>query len=97
MEKQRTVHRYFEVTKNTLVSDVGTFQCSEKSLISVKHWGLKQSIQAWETITHNPTVRKRDRQREREKNHWLSCDDVMFGVTYYSYCKTLLIYQIKIY
>ena len=68
MEKQRTIHRYFEVTKNTLVPVVGTFQCSEKSLISAKHHGLKPSIQAWETVTHNPTERKRERKRERERD-----------------------------
>ena len=30
------------------------------------------------------------------KNHWLSHDHVTFGVTYYSYCKTSLVYQVKI-
>ena len=84
---------------------VGTFQRSEKSLISAKHYSLRVSIQAWEMITHNPTERERERQRqretererEREKNHWLSCDHVIFGITYYVYCKTLLVYQVKTY
>ena len=31
------------------------------------------------------------------KNHLLSCDHVTFGVTVYSYCKTWLVYQVKIY
>ena len=57
MEKQRTVHRCFEVTKNTLVPVVGTLQRSEKLLISAKHQGLGLSIQAWGVITHNPTER----------------------------------------
>ena len=30
------------------------------------------------------------------KNHGLSGDHVTFGVTYYSYCKTLLVYQVKL-
>ena len=66
MEKQKTVHRRFEVTKNTLVPVVGTFQCSEKSLVSTKHLGLKPSIWACETITHNPAARERKRERHRE-------------------------------
>ena len=91
MGKQRTVHRCFEVTKNTLVPVVGIFQHSEKSLISAKHRGLTPSIGAWEMITHNPA------EREREKNHWLSYDRVTFSIMYYLYCKTLLLYQVKIY
>ena len=31
------------------------------------------------------------------KSHWFSCDHVTFGVTDYPYCKTSLIYQVKIY
>ena len=54
---------------------------------------LRPSIWAWETITHNFT--QREREREREKNHWLTCDYVTSGITYYSYCKTLLFYQVK--
>ena len=30
------------------------------------------------------------------KNLWLSCDHVAFGIMYYSYCKTSLVYQGKI-
>ena len=30
------------------------------------------------------------------KNHWLRCDHVIFGISYYSYCKTPLVYQVKI-
>ena len=30
------------------------------------------------------------------KNYQLTCDHVMCGFTYYSYCKTSLIYQVKI-
>ena len=41
--------------------------------------------------------RDRDRDREREKNNWLSCDHVTFSLIYYSYYKTSLIYQVKIY
>ena len=66
-----------EVTKNTLVPVVGTFQCSEKLLISAKHLGMRLSIQAWEMITHNPTEKEREREGE---NHWFSCDYVMFGI-----------------
>ena len=29
------------------------------------------------------------------KNHWLPCDHVTFGVPYYLYCKTSLVYQVK--
>ena len=89
MEKQRTVHWCFDMTKNTLVSVVGTFQHSEKSLISAKHRALRPSIKAWETITHSPV-------RMREKNCWLSCDHVTVDVMY-SYCQTVLVYQVKIY
>ena len=67
MEKQRTVHRCFEVTKNTLVPVVGTFQHSEKSLISAQHRGPRPSIQAWEKITHNYVAKERERERGREK------------------------------
>ena len=57
-------------------------------------------IREWEMITHSPTVRERERERERErrtKDHWLSCDHVMFGITYSSYWKTSLVSQVKIY
>ena len=47
--------------KNTLVPAVGTFPHSEKSLISAKHCSLRLTIQAWDMITHNPTVRERER------------------------------------
>ena len=67
MEKQQTVHKCFEVTKNTLVPVVGTFQFCEKSLISAKHGSLRQSIQAWEMITPNSIVKDREKQRERER------------------------------
>ena len=67
MGKQRTVHRCFQVTKNTLAPDVGTFQHSEKSLVSAKHRGLRRSIRAWEMITHDPTARERERERERAR------------------------------
>ena len=53
--------------------------------------GLRSSIWAWETITHNPAVSK------RKKNHWLSWDHVTLGVTYHWYYKTSLVYQVKIY
>ena len=96
MEKQRTVQRCLEVTKNTLVSVVGTFHHSEKSLISAKRFGLRPGIPAREMITHNPAVGQRERERKRE-NHWLRCDHMIFGVMYYSYSKTSLIYQVKIY
>ena len=72
---------------------MGTFQCFEKSLFSPKHCGLRPSIQAWGTTTHSPTVR--ERERGREKNHWPSCGHVTFSITYYLYCKTLLVYQVK--
>ena len=54
-----------------------------------KHHTLRLSIREWEMITHNPAVRDRE-------NHWLSCDHVKFSITYYSYCKTLLICEVKI-
>ena len=57
MEKQRTLHRCFEVTKNTLVEDI--FQCCGKSLISAKHYCLRPNIRAREMITHNPAARER--------------------------------------
>ncbi|EHA97892.1 T-cell receptor beta chain V region PHDS203 [Heterocephalus glaber] len=38
-----------------------------------------------------------EKEREREKNHWLSHDHVMFSMMDYSYYKTLVIYQVKIY
>ena len=44
MEKQRTVHRCFEVTKNTPVPIVGIFKHSEKSLISAKYYSLRPSM-----------------------------------------------------
>ena len=101
MDEQSTVCRYSEVTKNTLVPVVGTFQHSKKSQISAKHHSLRPSIRAWETIAHNATVREtdreREREREREKKHWLSCDHVTFRVTYYSYCETLFVSQVEIY
>ena len=97
MEKQRTVHKCFEVTKNTLVLVVGIYQRFEKLLISAEYHGLRPSIQAWEMIIHNPAERGREREGDREKNHWLSCDHVMFSVMHYSYCKTRLICQVKIY
>ena len=62
MEKQRAAHRCFEVTKNTLEPVVGTFQRSEKSLISAKHHGLGPSIQTWEMITNTPAERERERE-----------------------------------
>ena len=31
------------------------------------------------------------------KNHWLSCDHVTFGIMYYSYCETSLVYRVQIY
>ena len=43
----------------------GTFQCSKKSLISVKHCDLRLSLWAWKKITHKPGVRERERERER--------------------------------
>ena len=46
---------------------------------------------------HAQSRRKREGERETEKNHWLGCGHVTFGIMYYSYCKTLLIYQVKIY
>ena len=86
---------------------MGTFQHSEKSLISAKHRSLRLSIRAWAMIPQphhlHLTARERDRERdrererERERNHWLSCDHVTFGVTYISQCKTSLVYQVKIY
>ena len=94
MEKQRTVHRCLEMTKNTREPVVDTFQHFEKSQISAKRRGLRPSIWAWERITHNPAVWERERERE---NHWLSCAHVMFSVTDYWYCKTSLIYPDKIY
>ena len=75
MEEQRTVHRCFEGTKHTLVPVVGTFQHSEKSLISAKRCGLRPSMEDNHPQSHI--------EREREKDHWLSCDHVMFGITYY--------------
>ena len=76
--------------KNTLVPVVGTFQCSEKSLISAKHHGPRPKHGRM-----SPTILQREREKER-KNHWLSCDHVTFGIAYYLYCKTLLIHQVKI-
>ena len=82
----------FEVTKNTLMPVVGTCQCSEKSPISAKHCGLRPSIRARDMIIHNPREREREREiererwretkREREKNHWLSCHPVTFGISH---------------
>ena len=53
--------------QNTLMPVVGTFQLSEKSLISAKRCGMRRSIQAWERITHNSAASNRERQRQRDR------------------------------
>ena len=46
---------------------------------------------------HPQSCSKRERRGWRGKNHWLSCDHVTFRVTYYSYCKTSLVFHVKRY
>ena len=66
MEKQRTVHRYIEVMKNTLIPIIGTFQHSEKSWISqtlrpqTEHRSMGDDH--W-----SPTIPQQERERERER------------------------------
>ena len=64
------------------------------------HWFLLNTAvwdQAFKHGRGSPTPTTPHRETEREKNQWLSCDHVTFGVTYYSYCKTSLLYQVTIY
>ena len=58
------------------------------------HWFLSDTQHGRWT----PTIRQQvsDQERERE-NHWFSSDHVTFGILYYLCCKTLLVYQVKIY
>ena len=68
--------------KNTLVPDT----------LPMKNWFLPNTA-AWEQASErgrqSPTV------RSEKENHWFSCD-LTFGTIYHLYCKTLLVYQVKI-
>ena len=97
MEKSKDCPQAFEVTKNILMTVVGTSQRSEKLLITAKRCGLTPRIRAQETITHNPTASKRERQREKKRNHWLSwhhvllvLQDIAHQVKIYQKCLLLL-------
>ena len=68
--KAKDCRRCFEVTKNTLVSVVGTFQCSEKSLIfrfsGQTLWPETRHLSMGDDHPQSNRERERERGRERE-------------------------------
>ena len=62
MEKQRTVHSLWS-DKKCISVNCGHLSMFWKITDFCIYCSLRQSIRAWEMITHNPTARQRDRER----------------------------------